>query len=59
MKQALWWGAAFEIVGVTVPAQRNAIITGFIGFFYMGADVTDNHANPTVIGGIWSRAMDH
>ena len=36
MKQALWWGAEFEIVSVTVPAQRNAIITSFIGFFTWG-----------------------
>jgi hypothetical protein len=36
MKQALWWGAEFEIVSVTVPAQRNAIITGFIGFLHGG-----------------------
>ena len=36
MKQALWWGADFEIVSVTVPAQRKAIITGFIGFFIWG-----------------------
>ena len=59
MKQGLWWGAELEIASVTVPTQRNGIITGFIGFFYMRADVADNHANPTVIGGIRSRAMEH